>query len=482
MNSAADKPLLPDDFITKVANRHNVTKTELEALLLALKDYSGAEIAEKLNISQPAVRKRLGESYRKLGIEGSGNKKIYNLKQRLYAQYQGIHENFTSQKEDWGEAVDVDGFRGREEEIQDLEEWIVGNSNDSPRCRLVAVLGMGGIGKTVIAAKVAKEIQPQFDYLIWRSLRNAPPLEEILNQLLRFLPHDSEEYLTVSENNKILLLIDILRKHRCLIILDNVESVLRSGEGKTQEWAGEYEPGHENYGYFLKKVAEASHESCLLITSREKPKEVALLEGKSLPVKVLQLSSLNLAEAREILQDKGCKCTDEQLQELVEIYSGNPLALKIVGTTVYDLFSNNVTEFLREIKEARRAVYGDIRTLLDTQFNRLSELEKQVMYRLAIHREYLSLTQLKNDLRTTEVESKILEVVESLLRRSLIEKEAKTSRFRQQSVVMEYVTESYIEQVTHDFSEKKNWSLLMSTLYCRRDRLIISDKHKNGSY
>ncbi|WP_228058854.1 NB-ARC domain-containing protein [Nostoc sp. LEGE 06077] len=478
MNSTADMPLLPDDFITGVANKHNVTKTELEALLLALKDCSGAEIAEKLAISQPAVRKRLGESYRKLGIEGSGNKKIYNLKQKLFAQYQGIQENLTSPKEDWGEAVDVDGFRGRGQDIQDLEEWIVGNENESLRCRLVAVLGMGGIGKTVIAAKVAKEIQSQFDYLIWRSLRNAPPLAEILNQLLRFLPNDAEDYLTVSENNKILLLIDILRKHRCLIILDNIESVLRSGEGKTQEWAGEYEPGYENYGYFFKKVAEASHDSCLLITSREKPKEVAALEGKNLPVKVLQLSSLHLDEAREILLDKGCKCTDEQLEELLKRYSGNPLALKIVGTTVYDLFSNNITEFLREIQE-ENAVYGDIRSLLDTQFNRLSDLEKQVMYRLAIHREYISLAQLKNDLRTTEVESKILEVIESLLRRSLIEKEANTSRFRQQSVVMEYVTEIYLEKVTHEFSEKKNRSLFMPILYYKGDRLIISGKHKN---
>ena len=118
--------------------------------------------------------------------------------------------------------------------------------------------------------------------------------------------------------------------------------MLRSSEGKTQGWAGEYEPGYENYGYFFKKIAEASHDSCLLITSREKPKEVAALEGKNLPVKVLQLNSLKLAEAREILLDKGCTCDDEKLQELVNRYSGNPLALKIVATTVYDLFSNNI--------------------------------------------------------------------------------------------------------------------------------------------
>lgn len=460
MKSAADMPLLPEDFITEVGAKHGVTKTELEALIMALNNYSGAEIAEKLKISQPAVRKRLGESYRKLGIEGNGNKKIYNLKQKLYAQYQGSHDNIISSKEDWGEAVDVEGFRGRYDEIKELEQWIL--DNDSLRCRLVAVLGMGGIGKTVIAAKVAKKVQSEFDYLIWRSLRNAPPLNDILTQLLRFLPNDSEDCLIDSENNKILLLIDTLRKHRCLVILDNVESVLRSGEGKTHEWAGEYEPTYENYGYFFKKLAEAGHDSCLLLTSREKPKEVAALEGKKLPVKVLQLPSLNLAEAREILLDKGCSCTDEQLQELVKRYSGNPLALKIVATTVYDLFSNDITEFLKQIQEAS-AVYGDIRSLLDQQFNRLSELEKQVMYRLAIYREYVSLSQLNNDLKATAPEVKILEVVESLLRRSLIEKEANASRFRQQSVVMEYVSERYIEQFSQEITQKKNWTLPMPT-------------------
>ncbi|MCG6133324.1 MAG: NB-ARC domain-containing protein [Nostoc sp. LLA-1] len=447
MKSLADMSQLPEDFITGIASKYGVTQTELDALILALNDCSGAEIANKLNISQPAVRKRLGESYRKLGIDGRGNKKINYLKQKLSAQYQASPDHVVSVHEDWGEAVDVEGFRGRKEELLELEQWMV--DDHSLRCRLVAILGIGGIGKTVIAAKIAKKVQPKFDYLIWRSLRNAPPLGDILTQLLRFLPNDAEAYAADSDNNKILRLIDALRKNRCLVILDNVESILSSGKGKTHERAGEYEPGYENYGYLFKKVAEAAHQSCLLLTSREKPKEVAALEGKNLPVKVLQLSSLNLAEARKILHDKGCSCSDQQLKELVERYSGNPLALKIVATTVYDLFSNNIRDFLQQINQSS-AVYGDIRALLDQQFNRLSDLETKVIYWLAIHREYVSLTELKEDLATTESVFQILEVVESLLRRSLIEKAANTSRFRQQSVVMEYVTERLIEEAIQE--------------------------------
>ena len=103
---------LPDSFITEVATKYGVTKTERDTLLMALKNCSGAEIAAKLNISQAAVRKRLGESYRKFGIDGSGNKKLNNLRQTLLSQYQANSVISHTPREDWGEAGDADGFLG----------------------------------------------------------------------------------------------------------------------------------------------------------------------------------------------------------------------------------------------------------------------------------------------------------------------------------------------------------------------------------
>ena len=451
MDIIVNKPQLPNQFIQEIATQKGVTQTELDALLLALQGFSGSEIAEKLSITQAAVRKRLGESYKKFKIEGKKNKKIYELKQHLLEDYQASESKKTKVSENWSEAVDVEGFKGRAEEISELTRWIVNR-----KCRLIAVLGFGGIGKTMLAAKIVKQVRDDFDYIIWRSLSNSPQLNDILTEILQFLSkenHSDFDSDNDNHNKKILHLVDVLRKHRCLIVLDNVESILGSSEGKVHELAGKYQDGYQNYGDLFQKIGETSHKSCLLLTSREKPLQVAMLEGKNLPVKVLQLQGLKLEDANAILKDKGftnSTCSTKQLKQLVDLYSGNPLALKMVATTIYDLFDNNVSEFLKQIGQ-KTAVYGDIRTLLEEQFNRLSKLETQLMYWLAINRDSVSLVHMKKDLIIQD-NIRILETVESLLWRSLIEKAVDygVGRFSLQSVVAEFITKRLVVQAAEE--------------------------------
>ncbi|MCU0547194.1 MAG: hypothetical protein MUE44_34390 [Oscillatoriaceae cyanobacterium Prado104] len=124
----------------------------------------------------------------------------------------------------------------------------------------------------------------------------------------------------------------------------------------------------------------------------------------------------------------------------------------MVAPAIRDFFESSLTKFLEPLDRGT-LVFDDIRNLLDRQFNRLSDVEKKVMYWLAIEREPVSLRELQQDLVAKLTIKELLEVLGSLVRRSLIEKTS--DGYTQQPVVMEYMTERLIEQVCTEITSSK---------------------------
>lgn len=330
---------------------------------------------------------------------------------------------------DWGEAVDVSIFFGRENELATLEGWI-----ENDRCRLVALLGMGGIGKTALSVKIAQIIQDRFQFVIWRSLRNAPRLETLLRDLISFVSNQQDTQASLSR------LLHWLRNSRCLIILDNGETLLQAGDR-----AGRYRPGYEDYGELFQGIGESTHQSCLILTSREKPAEIATLEGIDLSVRSWSLSgSVEAAEA--LIRAKGLVGSNQQKQQLCQVYSYNPLALKIVATSIQDVFTGEIAPFL----EQNTIIFNSIRRLLAQQFDRLSTLEQTIMYWLAINREWTTIAELAEDIVPSTSRSNLLEALESLSWRSLIE--TQVGGYSQQPVVMEYVIDRLVHQIVEELT------------------------------
>ena len=361
---------------------------------------------------------------------------------------------------DWGEAPEPNVFYGRTEELNTLEQWIV-----AERCKLVALLGMGGMGKTTLAVKLAERISGEFEYLIWRSLRNAPPVEEILADLIPFLSNQQQIKLPENSDRQLSLLMSCLRSSRCLVVLDNAESILGAGDtpngNSNITGAGRYRLGYEEYGELLRRVGEERHSSCLLLTSREQPREIAILEGEH--ARSLQLQGLPQAEGQKLLETIGSiSASESELRLIVEHYAGNPLALKLVAAGLRDLLGSNVGEFLELLRQGS-FVFSDIYDLLERHFERLSNLEQEVMYWFAIAREFISIKELQADLLSPESRLKLTDTLESLKRRSLLEVSA--TGFTQQPAVMEYTTTRFIEQVcgeivTTRFSLFRNHALI----------------------
>jgi WD40 repeat protein/transcriptional regulator with XRE-family HTH domain len=367
-------------------------------------------------------------------------------------------------RHDWGEAPDVRGFHGRAKDLATLTNWAL-----SDRCRVVALLGQGGIGKTALAARLAQNLADQFVCVFWRSLRNALPFEEWLGGAIRFLSDQQQTTLPESLDEQLALLLGLLRTQRCLLVLDNWETVLAPGAPKLS-----YQAGYEGYRALLRRLSEAGHQSLLLLTSREQPPELEPLAGAQAAVRALRLGGLGEAESHALLRDWGLSGESASWSVLVERYGGNPLALRLVGATIADLFGGDIGAFLAE----GATIAGGIGRLLEDQVGRLSPLELAVFTWLAIEREPVGLSDLVADLQPEVARAQVVEAVAALRQRSLLEPGAGGS-FTLQPVVLEYLTDRLVQAVAAEILHTQPALLVSHALLkaTARDYVRRSQEH-----
>jgi WD40 repeat protein/transcriptional regulator with XRE-family HTH domain len=340
-----------------------------------------------------------------------------------------------ARRQDWGQAPEVRLLHGRATELELLRRWVV-----EERCRLVVVLGMGGIGKTALATRLATDVADDFDVVYWRSLRLGLPPQQWLAGAVAYLSENRHAPAT-NIGGLVQQLLELLGERRCLLVLDNFETVLES-----RDRTARYRQDYGGYAEVLTQIAEVRHDSCLLGTSREKPP--GYLDGPNSLARSLSLGGLDVEASRDLLKNAGLAADQLRWRMLVERYGGNALALKIVAETIDDLFGGDVEAFLTQTE----AIFGDIRRLLDEQLERLSALETEVAYWLALEHEPVTFASLLACAAPRASRGETLEALESLRRRSLVERGEAEATFTLPPVVQEYVTERIVSIVAHEIS------------------------------
>ncbi len=338
---------------------------------------------------------------------------------------------------DWGEAPEVSVFHGREPELRRLGGWLAA---DRPP-RLIAVLGMGGMGKTALVTRLLQTLptaQPgapqRFDAVIWRSLRNAPSLATLLEPILAALAPEAASAASPLER-----LAPLIRQRRLLLVLDNLETLLEGGT------SGSWRPGWEAYGELLRLFAATDHRSQLILTSREQPLELAEFAQDPAALGCLRLAGCPRA-CQALLRASGLTGTAAERDLLAERCGHSPLGVKLIAGSIRDLCGGDIRAFLGH----QATLLGGLRRLLDQQFGRLSPLEATLMLWLAIRRESTAIADLAPALVPPVPAARLLEAFAALQRRSLVETQG--SGFSLQPVVMAYATEHLVELVAQALS------------------------------
>ncbi|MEG4425112.1 MULTISPECIES: NB-ARC domain-containing protein [unclassified Microcoleus] len=307
--------------------------------------------------------------------------------------------------QDLSEMPELGDFYDRTPELDTLTTWILQQSS-----RLIALTGISGIGKTSLAVQLVQQIKDEFDYAVWYTLDEFPTIDKFQYNLIQLFSQSEKQYLSPTSQKR-LPLIKCLQNHRCLVVLDDVHNLFCSGE-----LAGKYKPECEEYRSLFKQIEKLSHPCCFLLIGWEQPREVTQVKSQNTLIRTLQLNGLDIAAGREILRDYGLEESDNS-EALIHRYQGNPLWLKSVGNLIEEL-GISATELLLD---DTILLPEDLKDVLQQQYDRTSELEKQVMSLLARENQPVNLAKL---LQKGQISSSdLLNALQSLSRRCLIEKQ-----------------------------------------------------------
>jgi WD40 repeat protein/SAM-dependent methyltransferase len=437
--------------------------TRLEAWEVKIRDdatlqpgQSGSPIIDNQNGSAVGIlRIKQGQGDRGLAISAQV---VHELWPNLPSLF--LNETHTKRDNaDWAQAPDISRFFGRGQELATLEQWII-----EDKCRVVGITGLGGIGKTAVTVALTKGnlgvgnphpflaegIQQAFDGVIWRSLLNAPPVEETLRDLIAFASEQREVTAPLSLELGLASLLAHMESRRCLIILDNVESILQSGEHS----AGAYCVGYEGYGDLFKRIGGSAHQSCLVLNSREKPVDIARMEGQDRLIRSLELTGLDEQSAKQFVQEIGTvQGSQRDWTDFVRLYGGNPLSLELAAKHIIEVYFGDLNAFL----QSGKSVFEGLHELLDWHLGRLSKLEVQVVFWLAIDRRPVTLNELESNFLDSTAKKQIPSVLQSLQRRLPLQRAA--GRFGLQPVLIEHATHQLIEHATNEVLSRSTETL-----------------------
>ena len=270
---------------------------------------------------------------------------------------------------------------GREREVEQLSQLL-----RDPQCRLLTLVGPGGIGKTRLAVEAASNLQDAFPdgvyFIPLASANSTRFIVPVIADSVGFAFHHA------SRADPRTQLFSYLREKQVLLLTDNLEQLLT-------------EPGIEVLVELLAHAPQVK----LLVTSREplglQDEWVFEVEGLLVPESIYAEGSARETSVELFLQRArrahvGFNATPDDFRPIVRIcqlVDGNPLGIELAAAWVRTLSCTDIAleierglDFLTVSARDIPARHRSMRAVFDHSWKLLVEEEQRVLLRLSAFR------------------------------------------------------------------------------------------------
>jgi predicted ATPase/class 3 adenylate cyclase/Tfp pilus assembly protein PilF len=257
-------------------------------------------------------------------------------------------------------------FIGREKELENLRKLLGG-----PKCRLITLTGLGGVGKTRLAQESARACADMFTNGAWHVPLAAVEAEGIIPAVGNMLNFP----FTAGDHKK--QLFNFLRQKELLLVLDNFEHLLDSSA-------------------LLSDILKMAPEVKLLVTSRERLDIEGewVVELSGLDVGSLSAAQLFIQSAKRARAEIQIKEQDHvAITEICQMVGGLPLGIEIAAAWTRSMecetIANEIRKSLDFLASTRRDIperQRSLRAVFESSWEKLTEAEQKAFAALSVFR------------------------------------------------------------------------------------------------